>query len=671
MKKNSGILLILFCMTAVLLFAPLIQQNLKPFTFKKLSGYLEPAPKPSFSYEAYKTGKYQHLAEGFLKENFGFHDPLIRIYNQCTYDLFKTTSNKDVAIEKDGWLYHTESIRHYFGTMGSISGISNQQVHDNLANQALCLYKTNAILQEYGIHLLTFTLPTKSFVYPEHLRKHPIGDTTFNAATFLEKQLALYGVPHINMTPWFQQMQDTCPISLFYSKDSHWASGAVFAMDSVLRYMERLSGQQLTQLQIGTPYPVYKLTRHEADLEDLLNLARPLKHEPLYEYPIHYLSNKYTQRPTVWFLGTSFYWRITRRINFDALFSSRDFLYYTSIYYTNREQDYQPGYHIDLLHELLTHDFVVLFKDGPQLYHQGALFPGKFLINLCISEERQKEKINFVADSIIQAWDPQTYADSIKCYSQAEFLLQQNPEMFEELRGDSIPTCRNPRIEQILVEKKIRADRTWRFLLTAKANNDSLDVQKTFEKEAYNVLNNKELLRNHTFFTTYDYFDLLVKEALDDNCWHSDLCITKSEQTRNVINAIIEQAIDTVEKRIQQHAYDNDTLMMMACAMDKIVKGFEKEPNLVALREKAVKKQISLDKMFRDDVVWIFNTTNYDRRLHDDVLTQAFANYRTERKMRNQQQAMESIMQKHQDLNMPLRIILNRDIKWIQDHKQQ
>ena len=672
MKQKSGILITLFCLTALLLFAPLIQQNLKPFKFKKLSGYLVVAEKPKLTFDTYRSGDFQREAECYLKENFGFREPLIRMYNQWTYDFFKTTSNKDVAIEKDGWLYHTESILQYFGTMESRFELSNDDVRDNLAIQARCLYKVNAILKEYGIHLLTFTVPTKAYVYPEHLRRHPVGDTTFNAATFMDEQLKAYDVPHINMTPWFQQMQDTCHIDLFYSKDSHWGPGAVIAMDSILRYMEQLGGQHLTHLQRGTPYPVTKLSVHETDLEDLLNLARPLKHEPLYEYPISYISDDDTQRPTVWFLGTSFYWRMTRRVNFDVLFNSRDFLYYTSIFYTNREQTHQPGESVDLLHELLLHDYVILFKDGPQLYHNSVLFPSKFLISLCISDERWKEKTDAVADSLQQIREPQTHDDSIKCYTEAMQLLQRHPEMFEELRGDGIPTTRNPKIEQMLAEKNIRADRTWRFLLTAKANNDSIEVQKVFGKEADNVLKGKHLIRDNVFFTTYDYFDLLVKEALADICRQSDIPITNSDLTRQVINDIIEQAIDSVGKHVQQHTYDNDTLMMMACTMDKIVKSFERDQNLEMLREKAVKKQVSIDKAFRDDVVWIFNNTSDKAQyMNDAVLSQAFENYRTERNLRKYKQAWDGIFQKHLDLNMPLRIVINRDIKWIQDNQKQ
>ena len=661
-QKPNIILIILFCLTALILFAPLLQQNLNIFEYGPMVGYQEPTPKPVLSYDTYTSGEFQQQSENYLKENFGFREPLIRMYNQCTYDWFKTTSNKDVAIEKDGWLYHTEAIHQYFGSIEGRDGMSTEQLRDFLAQQTLNLYKVNTILKEYDVHLLTFTLPTKSYIYPEHLRRHPVGDTTFNAATFVEQELASYGVPHINMTPWFKQVQDTTPFDLYYSKGSHWAAGAPIAVDSMLRYMEQLGDRHLTRLQLGKPYRVNEVSKDETDLELLLNLARSLKHEPLYEYPVSLVTDDSTQYPTVWFAGTSFYWYIKRRVNLDALFRSRDFLFYEAISYTNREITSQPADSIDYLHELLLHDYVVFFRDGPQLYHK-LTFPSRALISLCISDERQEEQFKVVADSLMEVWPPQTTDDSIKCYKHARFLIQSTPEMYEELRGTNIPRARNPRIRRILVEKVIRANRSWNFLLHAKARNDSLNLQETFDEEANNVMRNKLLLRDNTFFSTYDYLDLLVEEAALD--------IRRQPDVPQKETDIEDMALDRIEAMLKQHAFDDDTLMMKACAMDVIIKRMGDKSAMENIRNKAEARQVSIDKAFRDDAVWILNNIkDLKQYLNEDALTNAFASYRIERSLRRNKEAMDIILQKHQQSDLPLRIILDRDIEWIQNNRK-
>lgn len=663
-KKRNIILVTLFCLTAFIIFAPLLQQHLKLFKFGVLTGYNQPTPKPKFSYDSYVSGKYQRQSEKYLKENFGFREPLIRMYNQWAYDWFKTTSNREISIGKDGWLYHTESALQYHGNMVSWFDMTNSEVRENLVSKARVLAKVNAILKQYDVHLLTFTLPTKSFIYPEHLRWQPIGDTTFNATPFFEQQLCSLGVPHINMVPWFKQVQDTTPFDLYYSKGSHWAAGAPLAVDTMLRYMEQIGDQPLAHIQVGTPYSIDEIPSNDKDLELLLNLASPLKHEPIYEYPVSLVTDEHTQYPSVWFVGTSFYWYLTRRVNFDALFRDRDFLFYYATFYTNREQNSFPADNLDYLHELLLHDYVVFFRDGPQLYNNGLLFPGKALISLCISDERLKEKTNAIADSICHAWQAKTHYDSLICYNEANIMLERQPELFEELRGEGIPACRNPRIGQILVERKIHADRNWSFLINAKANNDSLNVRDLFRMESYNATNHQPLLRDNTYFTSYDYLDFLVEEAVLD--------IYRSQAVSGTKDEVFQQALDTIKTRIQRHVYDDDTLMITACAMDAIIKDISTESNLSSIREKAKNWHVSIDKAFRKDALWCCQHAKDKKQfLNEETLIKALDAYNIEHRMRQTEEAMESLMQQHNKLNMPLRMVINRNIEWIQQNRVQ
>jgi len=663
-KQCKGILITLICLTTLLVFAPLLEQNLRLFTFNELVGYKEPAPKPVLSYDAFVSGKFQQRSENYLKEHFGFREPLIRMYNQCTYDWFKTTSNNEIHIGRDGWLYHTESALQYYGNMESWFDMTNSQVRDNLISKARDLSKVNAILQQYGVHLLTFTLPTKSYIYPEHLRWLPLGDTTFNATPFFERQLDSLGVPHINMVPWFKQVQDTTRFDLFYSKGSHWAAGAPLAIDTMLGYMEQLGGCSLARIQTGRPYSIEEVPNNDKDLELLLNLAAPLRHEPIYEYPVQLLTDEHTLYPTVWFVGTSFYWYMTRRVNFDALFRDRDFMFYYAMFYTDSEQKSFSADRLDYLHELLVHDYVVYFRDGPQLYNDGMLFPGKALISLCISDERLKEKASAVADSLYCAWKATTHQDSARCYNQAHILLQRHPELFEELRGEGLPSCRNPRIGQVLVEKEIRANRNWTFLLKAMAENDSLNVRDLYKMESYNVMNHQPLLRDQAYFTTYDYFDFLADEVSVE--------IQRSPSAPGTEAERFQQVLDTLQTRIQQHAYDEDTLMMMACTMDATVVQLSTKDNLSEIEKKAANWNVSIDKAFRKDAVWCCqHNKNKMRNLNEETLVKALDSYQIERRMRQDKASMESIMQKHREMNLPLRIIINRDIEWIRQNRKQ
>ena len=144
--------------------------------------------------------------------------------------------------------------------------------------------------------------------------------------------------------------------------------------------------------------------------------------------------------------------------------------------------------------------------------------------------------------------------------------------------------------------------------------------------ESYNATNHQPLLRDNTYFTSYDYLDFLVEEAVLD--------IYRSQAVSGTKDEVFQQALDTIKTRIQRHAYDDDTLMITACAMDAIIKDISTESNLSSIREKAKNWHVSIDKAFRKDALWC-------------------------------------LMQQHNELNMPLRMVINRNIEWIQQNRVQ
>ena len=63
--------IILFSLTAVLLFASMIQQATGAFSFKELSGVTETQTHPVFSFQNLREGTYQSETEAYLKQHYG------------------------------------------------------------------------------------------------------------------------------------------------------------------------------------------------------------------------------------------------------------------------------------------------------------------------------------------------------------------------------------------------------------------------------------------------------------------------------------------------------------------------------------------------------------------------------------------------------------------------
>lgn len=647
-----------------LLFLPLVQEHFQVFQFRPLKGVFNPAPEPEFSMKSYAQGQWQEQTEDYLGEHFGFREPVIRLYNQYVYDFYNKTYSSEISVGRDRWLYQKDGVTQYYGLMGQRHKLSNEAFEENLAIETRSLVKIRAILQEYGIELMTFTLPVKSYVYPEHLRPQPFVDTLFHADEYYDRQLRAAGFPHINMTPWFQDIRDDYPFTLFYEKGSHWASGAVLGTDSLLRFMETLKGEHFARIVQGTPYevPVDQMDPKDYDLAALLNTIRlPKQRMPLYEIPVTIEQDSNTVYPNVLFVGSSYYWYMTARIPFEKIFDNRDFMYYNYTYFSKDEVKFKKMENVNTLKELLLHDYVVYFKNAPQLYLDGFSFFGKSLIALCISDKRFSEKIDEVADSLMR-YQPDPSMDSSQYRYQAQLKLIKNPELFEELRGDGIPTARNPMIQHYLMEKALRNDRSLAFLVTCKANNDSIDLDKAFALEAQQRLMGRSLVSKPLYHTTYDYFNFLTEETMHD--LHRTVGIDADR------NELFHLAWDRIDSLIDCHAYDHDSLMLAAYAMSQIVQNLEYPKALDAIRGKAEQRQISVDQMFRNDVVWSYNTMKTRPAIDSAVLKQYFERYKTEFGLRLSKPTMEKVATKAKAENNPQRSILDREITWVLNNKK-
>ena len=97
LKMKSRTLVILFALTALLLFASAIQQATDLFHFKELNGVTKETPTPEMRFAAFLDGKWQDSTEAYLKQHYGFHEPLTRLHNQMRWTFFR-----HAQVEEDG-----------------------------------------------------------------------------------------------------------------------------------------------------------------------------------------------------------------------------------------------------------------------------------------------------------------------------------------------------------------------------------------------------------------------------------------------------------------------------------------------------------------------------------------------------------------------------------------
>ena len=110
MKKKTIYDIVLFALLSILAFLPMAQEHLHLFDLKQLVGVMVEAKKPELTKENYVSGQYQQQMEAYAGQNFGFHESIIRLYNQYLYDFYRKTYNEEIIPGRDGWFYYQQNV---------------------------------------------------------------------------------------------------------------------------------------------------------------------------------------------------------------------------------------------------------------------------------------------------------------------------------------------------------------------------------------------------------------------------------------------------------------------------------------------------------------------------------------------------------------------------------
>ena len=550
MKKKPTYDFILFAILMVLLFLPMLQAHVLHIPLKPLNGVTIETEKPKFEFESYRSGEYAKQEEAYVGQHFGFREPVIRLYNQYLWDFYKKTYAHDVVAGKRGWLYTPESVSDYYGTELLNWQPSVKEAKNNFDREIRYMNRVRAILKENDVELLAFIAPEKSFLYPEYLPDSERDTTTFNACDYFLEKFEATVFPCIDMTGWFQQMKDTVSYPLIPQTGGHWVFPAVYAADSLFRFMGDLKGIKLPKLKIGE---LHESDNHGADndLEQLLNLSLPIRkrqgYSPTAEVTVEREPN--SVKPKVLFVGNSFMWGITNQVPMREVFDEVEFWYYFSTAYTG--DPLTPSGNVvdlNLLEKLLDFDYIVWFTTGNQLNKGTNGFANSSILTLGVDDSIRREYINCITDTLHRDAIKRVSTDTI-LRQEAIAILHNHPEIIPELNAETL-TSQNSNIPYAKVTKDIRKDSAWMAALEAQAFLRSATMDQMLHAEVDRIKAGKPLYK---------------------------------EQSEEILFSL--QVQEEVRQRIQR------------------IPNYE---NLMeSIREKAIKQNKPLDKAIEDDAIWI------------------------------------------------------------------
>lgn len=512
MGKKPKYDLVLFILLMVLAFLPMLQGRFQLFTFKPLQGVTKETEKPEFKLDTYRTGAFAKQAEAYMSQHIGFREPIIRLYNQYLWDFYHKTYAHDVVAGKNDWLFYPQSVRDYYGQELLRWHASTDEAKEKFDQEVKYMNWARSILKENGVELLAFIAPEKSFLYPEHLPDGEADTTTFNASDYFAQRFAETGFPCIEMTHWFQHMRDTVDYPLIPQAGAHWIFPSVYAVDSLSRLMGDLKGIALPKIKIGNAYPIRERDHdYDNDLEQLLNLAFPLKHQ--YGYcPRHNVGverDSATVKPRVLFVGNSYFWAINQFVPLSEMFEETEYWYYFSTAYSGKDLDQTDNViQLDLVEKLLSFDYVVWFTTGNQMNKGTAGFAEKVIMNLCHSDNEIGDLYNRIIDSLKHDSLTLTTLDKPLAdsnYKQqlwpiADRLANGHPEhYFPDLACDSLPKIRNPKIKETIAINEIKKDSVWMWNLSScQTVIQNAPLERVLLMEAYNIIDGKPLMRDMT-----------------------------------------------------------------------------------------------------------------------------------------------------------------------------
>lgn len=428
----------LLALMALLLAIPLAQLKfhfLKPA--KKLDGSFKKEEKPTFSYESWLNGSFQHSFDSYFNQDFGFRNNLVRIHNQLNYSLFNKANTKGVIIGKDNFLFEKLYIDSYTGA----NYIGKTTIDNNVKH----IEKIYQHLKEHQTELLIIIAPGKGYFYPELIPvdlKEPVSDST-NYKSFIEA-FAKTNIPFIDFNALFMAMKDTSCMVIYPKTGIHWSQGVLpFIADSILKKSAQILNKELNTVVVDQLSIIADTAdKQDADIERSMNLIYDID-KPQMNYPVwHYGQEAKHTKPKMIAIGDSFWWQLFNSGISKKVFNKATFWYYYNSVFPQSFKKRLAVEQIDALYELEQTDLVIIISTEANLFKfpfgfEEVLYPKP--INDSIFKARVKSLSNYIKTN-------ETWYNSIKATAQKKAITVDSA-----LKIEAVYTIREE------IKKEIRA----------------------------------------------------------------------------------------------------------------------------------------------------------------------------------------------------------------------
>lgn len=347
--------IILYLFLSLLLLTG-IQGTFRIVREKDLLGVVTVSEKCSPTFDSISDGTFQQCATLYLNNHLGFRKSLIRINSQITFSLFGISPASNVVIGKDNYLFETGYINAWLG--------NDYTNREQITGKVRRLVEFQRIMDTHGVHFMLVFCPSKTRFMPENLPlKYRQKGVNTNYDTYVDVLKHEGRELHfIDFNSYFRLLKDTSTFTLYPKGGSHWTnfSSRYYALDSLLRYMEHLSGERYPELVTRRIYWSDSLLVPDDDISTLFNLIWSFPSGKI-TYADFGIDSSNTVKPDVLAIGDSYYWQIFGFDKIGGIFNISDFWVWNEVFYPkSRYGNIKADDYMFLKQDILNHDFVIL-----------------------------------------------------------------------------------------------------------------------------------------------------------------------------------------------------------------------------------------------------------------------------------------------------------------------
>jgi hypothetical protein len=250
--------------TVALLFVPAVLSSVNPenSSAEFENRQIEPFPPvPTSLKEFYK---WPSELDAFIESHLFQRNTIIQGYNKTAYERFGMSTNKNVIIGKDNWLFISQSGHAIEKHRGIYTFTSEKQKQKWIQK----LNQIAASIKQKNSDFVFVIIPSKSTVYPEYLPLHHtvVGPSLTDSIVEMLQEKADFD--WIDLRPTLIRAAQSEKV--FYEHDTHWnVRGSYIAYHEV---MKKIESRHSVQVLDSSRVLFSQRTKMGGDLSRLLGL---------------------------------------------------------------------------------------------------------------------------------------------------------------------------------------------------------------------------------------------------------------------------------------------------------------------------------------------------------------------------------------------------------------